>query len=50
MQPRGTPGDIPNPGTEAKSPALQLDHLPTEPPGKCTWANLKEQSLLCINR
>ena len=25
-----SPGDLPNPGTEPKSPALQADDLPTE--------------------
>ena len=29
-----SPGDIPNPGTEPKSPALQADSLPSEPLGK----------------
>ena len=29
-----SPGDIPNPGIESKSPALQADSLPFEPPGK----------------
>ena len=29
-----SPGDLPNPGTEAGSPALQADSLPSEPPGK----------------
>ena len=31
------PGDLPNPGIESASPvapALQVDSLPTEPPGK----------------
>ena len=28
------PGDLPNPGIEPWSPALQADSLPTEPPGK----------------
>ena len=27
-------GDLPNPGTEPRSPALQADSLPSEPPGK----------------
>ena len=27
-------GDIPYPGTEPGSPALQVDSLPSEPPGK----------------
>ena len=29
-----SPGDLPNPGTEPRSPALQVDYLPSEPPGK----------------
>ena len=28
------PGDLPNPGTEPRSPALQADSLPAEPQGK----------------
>ena len=28
------PGDLPNPGIESGSPALQADFLPFEPPGK----------------
>ena len=28
------PGDLPNPGIEPRSPALQEDSLPSEPPGK----------------
>ena len=28
------PGDRPNPGIEPRSPALQADSLPSEPPGK----------------
>ena len=28
------PGDLPNPGIKPRSPALQVDSLPTEPPGK----------------
>ena len=28
------PGDLPNPGTEARSPALQVDSLLSEPPEK----------------
>ena len=30
----GCPGDLPNPGTEPRSPTLQADSLPSEPPGK----------------
>ena len=29
-----TPGDLPNPGIEHRSLALQADSLPSEPPGK----------------
>ena len=29
-----SPGDLPNPGIEPGSPALQTDALPSEPPGK----------------
>ena len=29
-----SPGDLPDPGIEARSPALQADTLPSEPPGK----------------
>ena len=28
------PGDLPDPGTEPGSPALQADALPSEPPGE----------------
>ena len=29
-----SPGDLPDPGAESQSPALQADSLPAEPPGK----------------
>ena len=29
-----SPGDLPNPGMEARSPALQVDSLPAELPGE----------------
>ena len=29
-----SPGDLPNPGSKHRSPALQADSLPSEPPGK----------------
>ena len=29
-----SPGDLPDPGMEPRSPALQADSLPSEPPGK----------------
>ena len=43
-----SPGDLPNPGMESRSPALQADSLPSEPPGKpivhawMWWKNLQE--------
>ena len=30
-----SPGDLPEPGIEPGSPALQADTLPSEPPGQC---------------
>ena len=35
-KPFPSPGDLPNPGIEPQSPALQADSLPSEPPGKPT--------------
>ena len=32
--PFSSPGDLPNPGIEPRSPTLQADALPSEPPGK----------------
>ena len=32
-----SPGDLPDPGIEPVSPALQADSLPSEPPGKPSW-------------
>ena len=32
-----SPGDLPDPGIEPGSPALQADALPSEPPGKPMW-------------
>ena len=29
-----SPGDLPDPGIEPRSPALEADALPSEPPGK----------------
>ena len=29
-----SPGDLPNPGIETRSPALQMDSLPAKPQGK----------------
>ena len=33
-----SPGDLPDPGIELGSPALQADALPAEPPGKPTFS------------
>ena len=39
-------GDLPNPGTEPGSPALQVDSLPFEPFITCmTWAHLLTSKL-----
>ena len=46
------PGDLPDPGTEPRSPALQADSLLSEPAGK-PIQNLTFTSMLCkraINR
>ena len=32
--PLPSPGDLPDPGIEPRSPAQQADYLPSEPPGK----------------
>ena len=34
-----SPGDLPNPGIEPRSPALQTDALPSEPPGKLRFSS-----------
>ena len=34
-------GDLPNPGIEHRSPTLQADSLPFEPPGKPKWFMIK---------
>ena len=43
-----SPGDLPNPGTEPGSPALEADALPSEPPGKpgvmCNVADKDKQT------
>ena len=38
-----SPGDLPNPGIEPRSPALQADALPSEPPGNPYWKSLPQQ-------
>ena len=46
--PRPPPGDLPNPGIESRSPALQADSLPAEPLGKlsikyCQYCRLENR-------
>ena len=41
-----SPGDLANPGTEPRSPALQADSLPAEPPGKPKNIGVGSLSLL----
>ena len=36
-----SPGDLPNPGIKFRSPALQVDSLPSESPGKPNYAAAK---------
>ena len=43
-----SPRDLPNPGTEPRSPALQADSLPPEPPGKPTIRCSKGEDL-CVH-
>ena len=35
-----SPGDLPDPGTEPTSLALQADSLLSEPPGKALWPHV----------
>ena len=41
-----SPGDLPNPGIEPRSPALQADSLPAEPQGKPKNTGVGSLSLL----
>ena len=45
-QPFPSPGDLTNPGIEPRSPALQVDSLPTEPQGKPKNTGMGSLSLL----
>ena len=45
-QPFPSPGDLPNPGMEPWSPALQADSLPAEPQGK---PKNTEMGSLCLS-
>ena len=39
-----SPGNLPNPGTEPQSLALQVDSLPTKPPGTYKYAKSQEMA------
>ena len=41
-----SPGDVPYPGIEPRSPALQVDSLLSEPPGKVAWQPLKYRTVI----
>ena len=45
-QPFPSPGDLPDPGTRPRSPALQEGSLPAEPPGKPQNTGVGSLSLL----
>ena len=45
-QPFASPGDLPNPGIEPRSPALQVDSLPAEPQGNPKNTGVGSLSLL----
>ena len=45
-QPFPSPGNLPNPGIEPRSPALQADALPVEPQGKLKNTGVGSLSLL----
>ena len=42
-----SPGDLPNPGVEPRSPALEVDALTFEPPGKSIKQEVQLLSLPC---
>ena len=46
VYPFHSPGDLPNPGIEPMSPILQVDSLPTGPPGKPKNTGVGSLSLL----
>ena len=45
-----SPGDLPDPGIEPVSPALQADSLPSEPPGKPSWMYITTSKVANIYR
>ena len=40
-----SPGDLPNPGIEPRSPVLQADALPSEPPGRPSQLSFFKKSV-----
>ena len=44
-----SPGALPDPGIEPRSPTLQTDSLPSEPPGKPTSKNLAKATELRLS-
>ena len=42
------PGDLPDPGIEPRSPALQVDALTSEPPGKPNYTSIKKREILDV--
>ena len=43
-----SPGDLPNPGIKFRSPALQVDSLPSESPGKPNYAAAAKSLQSCL--
>ena len=43
LVPFPSPRDLPDPGIEPRSPALQADALPSEPPGKPLWEHITKK-------
>ena len=43
------PGNLPNPGIKPRSPALQVDSLPSEPPGKPSQGHIHHYSHASYN-
>ena len=43
------PGDLPNPGIKTRSPTLQADSLPSEPPRKCELGQVISPSRASIS-
>ena len=41
-----SPEDLPNPGIKPATPALQVDSLPSEPPGKPFLSTLTAKTLI----